>query len=188
MDTGVVAKALAGMQRSPVRNYVTPGLTSWLIGGEGKGLVRMFTSDRDTNEWITPHSHRFDFTCIVLAGEVENILFTRVYGSEGNSYCQGALIAIDGGLGGYEFIPGTGYSQWEKHSYTYTRGQTYSMTAKEIHSIRFSKGAKVLFLEGPEVEQRTIVLEPWSDGARVPTFETREWMFKREPQSPGEKQ
>lgn len=34
-----------------------------------------------------------------------------------------------------------------------------------------------------EVMTESIVLEPWSDGRRVPTFETRPWMFERIPDS-----
>ena len=173
-----VRKAVLGMTHSRIRNYIAPGLTSWLVGGEGCGKVRLFTSDRDTREWITPHSHRFDFTCLVLAGEVTNILFQwEPAFSNGNRYAVGTLRA--GGLGTYEFEPGTGAEPYSELSTVYRTGDTYSMKHDEIHTIRFSRGCAVLFFEGPEVAETSKVLEPWSDGRRVPTFVTMPWMFDR---------
>lgn len=62
---------------SRVDNYAgIPGLTSWMIGtSPNGGKIRMFHSYRDHDEFITPHSHRFDFECLVVEGEVENIFF-----------------------------------------------------------------------------------------------------------------
>ncbi len=56
-------KAVLGMANNPIRHYIAPGLTSSLVGGGGHGKVRLFQADRETREWVTPHSHRFDFTC-----------------------------------------------------------------------------------------------------------------------------
>lgn len=180
MNPEVILKAVSAMKHSHIRNYIAPGLTSWLIGGEGHGKVRLFTSDRDTREWITPHSHRFGFTCLVLWGSVMNILFTRTgRRDKGNAYAAGKLRAPTGGIGEYEFIPGDGPEHFDEHSYEYTAGETYGMRSNEIHTIRFSRGAAVLFLEGPEVVSESEVLEPWSDGRRVPTFVTQPWMFER---------
>lgn len=175
-------EAVAEMQNSPVRNYIAPGLTSWLIGGNGHGKVRMFTSDRDTREWITPHSHRFNFTCLVLRGSVNNILFERSWhATEGDLYAVGILKACGGGLGGYEYLPeAEGIKRWREIEHTYGAGDTYSMTASQIHTIRFSRDAAVLFFEGPELTDQSFVLEPYSDGRRVPTFATQPWMFERE--------
>lgn len=176
-----ILRAVLEMRNNPIRNYIAPGVTSWLIGGTGNGKVRMFTADRATREWITPHSHRFNFTCLVLRGTATNILFERSWNSdEGDLYAFGMLEAKCGGLGGYNFIPGDAdVKRMKESSTTYAAGETYSMTAEQIHTIRFSRDAAILFFEGPEVMSQSTVLEPWSDGRRVPTFETRPWMFER---------
>lgn len=172
-----LSAAVASMTHSHVLNYATPGLTSSLVGGGDAGKVRLFTSDRDTRHWITPHSHRFNFTCLVLAGSVENILYNKGYG--GNKFCEGILRTVDGGLGNYELERATGWSRWSEVSSIYGVGETYSMRAEEIHSIRFSHDSRVLFFEGPQVCETTKILEPWSNGGVVKTFESPEWMFQR---------
>lgn len=171
------------MANGAVRNYATAGLSSFLVGGKGKGKgrVRLFTSDRDTREWITPHSHRFDFTCAVLDGEVENTLFEftayRTY--ESNSYVRGLVTPVAGGLGKYEIKHGNTPFDYIEITTVYKEGDTYSMTADMVHSIRFSKGARVLFFEGPETRTTSAFLEPYSDGKPVRTFKTHDWMFER---------
>lgn len=188
MNLDVIRNAITSMKHSGIRNYVTPGLTSWLVGGEGHGKIRLFTADRDTREWVTPHSHRFDFTCMVLAGSVTNILFSRTgRRDQGNAYAVGILRAPTGGIGAYEFRSGEEVGHFDENSYVYSTGETYGMRHHEIHSIRFSRGAVVLFLEGAEVTTESVVLEPWSDGRRVPTFATQPWMFDRSVETqPGE--
>lgn len=169
------------MAHNPIRNYVTPGLTSALVGGAEFGKVRLFSCDRDTRDWVTPHSHRFDFTCLVLDGTVLNMLYTSCARSDtSNRFAVGTLKAPEGGLGDYAYEPGTTYEWFEERRELYRVGDTYSMTSDQIHSIEFNRQARVLFFEGPEVTRESKVLEPWSDGARVPTFETRSWMFERE--------
>jgi hypothetical protein len=174
-------KALKPMIHSRVHHYATPGLTSVLVGGSGHGKVRMFLSDRDTREWITPHSHRFDFTCLVLRGTVENIVFTRAEESstEGNWYASALIHPRAGGMGGYYVERGGPLALWRENSTVYREGDTYSMTSKQIHSIRFSRDSIVLFFEGPEVTEDSVALEPFSNGELVRTFDTAEWMFKR---------
>lgn len=178
MQIEAIAAAVLRMKHSRIRNYIAPGLTSWLIGGEGNGKVRLFTADRDTREWITPHSHRFDFTCLVLSGEVENVIFGRTFRHDmGNMYTVGTLRASE--VGKYEFEPGVKCEPFDERISVYRTGDTYSMHHNEIHSIRFGKGSAVLFFEGPEIKQETQVLEPYSDGRRIPTFTTAPWMFDR---------
>jgi hypothetical protein len=69
---------LLAMAHSPLRNYAIPGLTSSLIGQKsGTGCIRLFENSRDHQENITPHSHRFDFQCWVLAGHVVNRVWIK---------------------------------------------------------------------------------------------------------------
>lgn len=171
-------RTLSEMSHHSVRNYITPGLTSSLLGGDGHGMVRLFTADRDTREWITPHSHRFNFSCIVIRGQVENLMFTP---GAGNKYCP-ATLRRKGGIGdGYEVVRNPeNAASYTETSRTYVAGDTYSLTYTDIHSIRFSKDAVVLFLEGPFVAEETTILEPFSNGSIVETFEMKPWMFQKD--------
>lgn len=72
---------ILSLTHSHVHNYVIPGLTSSLIGEQSPhGSVRVFQCLRDHQEVITPHSHRFDLTCIVLRGSVMNRIWEPVEG------------------------------------------------------------------------------------------------------------
>jgi hypothetical protein len=174
-----IVKALKPMLNSEIRNYIAPGLSSFLVGGEGFGRVRLFASELEQVEHIIPHSHRFDFTCLVLEGSVVNTLYTQPYMAAAQKFALGMMRRTDRGMGDYEVTPGRVSSCWESTSTQYAAGDTYSMTAEEIHSIRFSRGARVLFFEGPETTRTSQFLEPWAYGARVPTFATQPWMFER---------
>jgi hypothetical protein len=68
---------------------------------------------------------------------------------------------------------------WKRKPYTYMAGDTYSMGYEEIHSIRFDRGTKVLFFEGPQVTNLSWMIEPWVNGKCVPTFRTEDWMFEK---------
>jgi len=171
--------AVWAMAHGTLRNYIAPGLTSYLIGGPQNGKVRLFHSDRETREWVTPHSHRFDFTCLVLKGSATNIVFQRYWGNAGDLYVPGTLERREE-FGDYEYVPGDKPYVYVETAHTYGIGETYSMKSNQIHSIRFARGSEVLFFEGPEVAQISVVLEPWSNGKRVPTFVTQPWMFERE--------
>lgn len=170
---------LQTMKHSPVRNYGgIPGLTSWLIGSPGpSGLVRLMECSRDHQEPIVPHSHRFDFHCCVLDGQVRNLIWTKqpIHGDE----FQISELVYGGKIGEYRRNKGF-IERWAISSSTYRVGSEYSMKADEVHSIFFSRGAVVLFFEGPTVSETSIILEPFVDGEVVPTFKVEPWMFKRD--------
>lgn len=164
------------MGHNQVDNYVLPGLTSSLVGGFGFGRVRLFSAEIETREWVIPHSHRFDFGCLVLHGEVENILFEpgrgRPYGKATIRHHQNTR------FGQYTVERHDETIHYAETSIRYTAGQVYCMKADQIHSIRFGETARVLFFEGPETSDTSVVLEPWCNGKVVPTFETASWMFQ----------
>jgi hypothetical protein len=173
-------EALVGMAHSPVRNYAIPGLTSWLIGAPSpKGTVRLFVSEREHEEPITPHSHRFDFQCWVLDGSVTNRLWLPTYQTDrhGDKY-QASTLHYDGDMGKYRVEPGE-INCWRSSDKQYHEGECYSMTAKEVHSIFFSRGARVLFFEGPTIADTSTIIQPVSGGEVIPTFEVKPWMFQR---------
>ncbi len=77
------------LKHSPIQNYILPGLTSWVLkpAGDGHGMIRMFESSRETQEFITPHTHRYGLHCEVLAGWVENTTWknSELVGASNNS-------------------------------------------------------------------------------------------------------
>jgi hypothetical protein len=170
------------MKYNPVRDYVIPGLTSSLIGaGKGKGQVRLFSQARMHEEPITPHSHRFDFTCLVLKGHVTQCLWGEVCSvlhPNADPYRIKKLVHR-GKFGEYDQEDGETLL-FERSARNYGVNEWYSMKAEEIHSIFFSKGAEVLFFEGPNRLDHSYVLEPISDGRVIPTFRVDPWMFREE--------
>jgi len=193
------SQALDGLKANPLQHYAgLPGLTSWLISN---GVVRMFDSERDTEEFIVPHSHRYDFTCLVVEGRVTNILYTEIGGETpapkersnkemyvGKTTPAGESVCLNkyavGVLHGsaqiaHGYFRGTEPRGFEGTAYTYTAGDVYHMKHSEIHAIKFAAGTRVLFLEGPQVVDKVVVLEPWANGAVVPTFKVEPWMYSR---------
>lgn len=181
LDATQIINQLAQMAYSPLRNYIVPGLTSQLIAEGPKGKVRVFLSDRDQVDHITPHSHRFDFTCLVLKGGVVNTLYEPAqYGEPADLFALGLLAHRANLPGEGVMTPGTQGMPYKRIERQYSEQQTYAMKATQIHSIRFLKGSVVLFFEGPQLTDTSVVLEPWSDGQRVPTYGVQPWMFQRE--------
>lgn len=189
-----ILRQLAHMKHSPVQNYICPGLKSSMIGGraEDGSCVRMFEAARDTREhWITPHSHTFDFTCLVLYGQVANTIYVPS-GQQyvGDGACDGEAVYSIGHLHRDEHHVGMGQYQIDRsndvpvkfRAYTtaYRCGETYCMNHDEVHSVQFHAGAVVLFFEGPHRNRDTVFLEPWVDGfGRVETFKCEPWMFRK---------
>lgn len=181
---------LAAMMHSPARNYVIPGLTSWLIGPEAPckdGRVRVFTCEREHEENILPHSHRFDFTCLVLEGSVRQVLWREVDVTMGIGVEVRRIADLyEVSRVTYEGILGVHQKKFDRRAFfqrkeqQYTAGETYVMKAEEIHSIFFSRGATVLFFEGHNYKDDSVVLEPVVDGETIPLFFTESWMFKKD--------
>ena len=170
------------MAHSPVYNYAIPGLSSWLLGKPTPdGCVRLFLCERTHHEPIIPHSHRFDFQCLVLRGEVCNVTW-----EEAEEGCNTADDFVVSTLT-YGGEPGT-YTQtldpvpkrYKHKMHAYGEGEWYGMKHNEIHSIYFARGTAVLFFEGPNWTNETLILEPYVNGERVPTFKVEPWMFKKD--------
>lgn len=181
---GFDVDALLKMAHSPVRNYVLPGLTSSLIGAPSTaGTVRLFECEREHQESITPHSHRFDFQCWVLRGVVRNRVWRKAYSRANADLYRCTTLRYRGSMGDYERVAHED-GLWQAYESVYAKGQCYAMTHDEIHSIFFSRGAIVLFFEGEVRTSMSVALEPLVDGEIVPTLEVKPWMFKREAASP----
>lgn len=165
------------MKASELNNYIIPGLTSHLLTN---GKVRMFTHDRAQQHSITPHSHRFDFTCLVLKGSVRQRIWLPaqhcVAGSRDKYFVSAHKFTK---IGEYPDVKIVGETEWGYQDNTHTQGEWYSMKHDEIHSIYFGRDTQVLFFEGPQVSEVSLILEPSVNGVRVPTFEVRDWMFNK---------
>lgn len=176
---------LLAMKHSPIHNYVIPGLTSWLLADPTtEGVLRLFECSREHEEAITPHSHRFDLRCFVIEGQVRNTLWHARDLSEGQAgeredLFTATTMGYDGTIGEYAELSSKVVVARQDHRW-YRSGDTYSMQAHEIHSIRFSKGAKVVLMEGPKRALTNVVLEPYEMGfGRIKTMRTEPWMFRR---------
>ena len=167
------------MAHNELRNYAIPGLSSSLIGhGHNKGTVRLFECSRNHHEPITPHSHRFDFQCLVLKGSVHNILWMPALEHEEGDYFAASELIYGAEPGKYSSADNTiNVSRYTATDQMFHAGDWYGMRADEIHSIFFSRDAVVLFFEGPNITDTTTILEPWVNGQRIPTFKVEDWMF-----------
>lgn len=164
-------KLLQQMKSDTVTNYVIAGLDSSLIT---KGCVRLFENSRNHLDSITPHSHRFDFVCLVLEGWVENTLWeeTDLRADE----FQLSTLIYKGTIGEHTKIANN-VDRFMSTTTRYDKGEYYSMGSSQIHSIQFSRGAKVLFFEGPEKSKESVIIEPFVGGQVIPTFENKPYMF-----------
>lgn len=169
-----ILEIIKQMETSRVSNYVIAGLDSYLLEN---GKVRIFENSRSHQDQITPHSHRFDFACLVLEGFVINKIWTECHSDSGDFF-EESKITYGGEIGNHEKKGGVrSFYSFERQKYT--KGQTYSMLSSEIHSIEFSKGAVVLFFEGPEISNESLIIEPFVNGEVIPTYENRDYMFLR---------
>ena len=163
------------MKSDKVNNYVIAGLSSSLLDN---GLVRVFENTRNHQDTITPHSHRFNFACLVLEGFVVNRRWIKQTNEkDGDKYLMSKLI-YKGKIGKHT-TQAIEEGYWSFVDNKYSAGQSYSMLAEEVHSISFSKGAKVLFFEGPQIQDCSFIIEPLVDGERIRTYESKSYMFKQ---------
>lgn len=178
MSSITILDQLKSMMHSPVHNYIVPGLTSYLIGEPSEyGKVRLFNCERIQHEFIAPHSHRYNFHCIVLTGEVVNMLWQESSGPDADEYCRSTLRYKDE-IGKFETMA-TENLLYDYHAKHYEPGDKYGMTHDQIHSIYFRKGTNVLFFEGPEVRDYSVMLEPVINGNKIPTGQVQDWMFSK---------
>jgi len=163
---------LEAMKSDTLYNYVIAGLDSSLLNN---GKVRYFENSRRHQDQITPHSHRFDFVCLVLTGQVVNRLWNPLQSGRGDLF-QVSQLNYTGEVGHHKVTT----LRQESYSYNdcvYVEGEVYSMQSDEIHSIIFSPGAKVLFFEGPTIANTSVILEPVVRGRVIKTYEKRDYMF-----------
>lgn len=178
----LLVKYIEPMLNNRLANYIVPGLDSAMVGDQGDdfGKIRLFdTTERATRDEITPHSHRFNFVCFVLSGCVKNAIYYP--DDEGEEWCVSTIDQVcDGdGLRNYTHTRETTPTRFRRVDSVFSTGNVYAMESHQIHSIEFWKGSKVLFFEGPQLTNRSQMIEPWVRGKVVPTFRTEPWMFEQ---------
>jgi hypothetical protein len=67
---------------------------------------------------------------------------------------------------------------FRRYEAVYKAGGSYFLNAKEYHSVIFSRGTKVLIVEGPEVGEPK-VLVPVVKNTVCSTLFAADWMFKK---------
>ena len=163
---------IKALRVNTLHNYALPGLSSSLLQN---GKVRLFESCRSTEEFITPHSHRFPFACLVVQGLVQNTLWVEA--AEGDEY-QISELHYGGEAGKYSVVE-KDVRRFKSAKREYFPGSWYAMEAKQIHSIRFARDTVVLFFEGIDESQTTEILQPVVNMNVIPTFKTEDWMFQK---------
>ena len=183
----------AGGDATTIENYVLRGMTSHALPPRPDGsMLRVFHMTERQVVDVVPHSHRFGFSCLVLRGTVENVIYRTAISTVRPAYgvlgrqTETVLLRPDHNLppvdrhvytsmylgtpGSYKVSEPGELTTFYPDATTYKAGEWYSMEASEIHDIRFSYDAVVLFLEGPPETDVTITLGP-------PVVEP--WMFRR---------
>lgn len=173
-----IKRIVGEMKSDKLSNYIIAGLDSYLLNN---GRVRLFECSRDHQDVVTPHSHRFDFVCLVLSGVVTNRVWTECgeHKAFGGDFFESSTLTYKGKVGNYA-IKAEGRGFWTYTDRRYGEGETYSMTADQVHSIRFSRGAVVLFFEGPTISDNSMMIEPVVNGVKIPTHVTSYYMFLTE--------
>ena len=165
-DLSKLEEVLDQSKGRPIRNYLINGLTSYLMDDM---RVRYFQNTRVQQQFITPHSHRYDLACLVIRGEVVNTLWKSSDSQdEVADKFELAEQEYTGEPGKYTLSrneDSIGY--WTHQSRQYGEGEIYHMKSDEIHSIHFSNRAKVLFFEGRSQTQFSKVLLPVVDGETI---------------------
>lgn len=179
---------LLQMTHGSLTNYIVPGLESHLVGlgSVNVGRVRIFKNTRTQNTMITPHSHRFDFVAQVLRGWVCNTVYEMAEnGASMEPAEEWVMSELEYGdePGDYSIRTPGAVRPFTALEDVYNAGDWYGMSHDQIHSITFSPDAVVLFIEGATLGTTSVILEPWVNNKKVPTFRVESWMFQREGQA-----
>lgn len=167
-----------------INNYIVPGVSSHMLTETAVGgKIRMFKASRTQMQYVTPHSHRFNLTSIVLRGWVRNTIFHHKHDMQkaDHKHCETFLETemVYNKLGQYKSA-GSSEQEYIAETNTYEKGQMYSMAYHMIHSIEFSKDAEVLIIESPDKANGNRILEPIVNGKVIEIMEVKDWMFEHE--------
>ena len=158
-------KLVNTIQSDSIDNYIVDGLNSSLLEN---GVVRMFTTTHHQIDGIAPHSHRYDFACVVLQGKVTNHLW---YAAQDGDDMQVMSLKYLGAPGKYSTTD-LAVQKFARSSTVYEAGEIYMMERDQIHNIEFTKGTQVLFFEGPQKTETSLALQPIVKDKEPKMFDT----------------
>ena len=169
----LIINHLKRMNTSILENYAIVGLSSALMEN---GVVRLFHQKTEPMSFIAPHNHRYSLACLVLTGKVVNTIWTSTLdrGFPEYSVKQFDYLGEPGSYG----ITIEGEERFGYKHENYTTGDWYYMDSHEIHTIKFSRGTKVLVFQGPDVASHNLVLDPIVNDEIVSLSDTQPWMFQ----------
>jgi hypothetical protein len=159
-----------------INNYIIPGLRSTLLVDRttSGGRVRRFDMLREQEYFIVPHDHRYNFDCFVLDGGVTHYTYDLEKAQKENA--THVIVPYDHA----DHAIDTEQPTWVKAymcTESFRAGDRYSLSHADFHSVRFSSGASVLFIEGAQQKPGSSCLLPYSDGRICNTFLWDDWMM-----------
>lgn len=167
-----------------INNYIIPGVSSEILCETAVGgKIRIFKASRTQMQYVTPHSHRFNITTIVLQGWIRNTVFHHTSNpeEEGAEEYQESVLTYDGVAGEYDCKKLKNKTEYYvAETVKYTQGQIYTMAHHNVHSIAFSKDAEVLIIESPQKEPKSIIIEPVINNKHIHIMEVKDWMFEHQ--------
>lgn len=183
-DVKIDAELLLKLKHSPIKNYVVPGLTSWLITQPGpNGCMRLFTASRSQTHFVTPHNHRYDFTAFVIQGYVVNTIYRLIKEEDENDEMSDAerfaVCDLHKDFTGVFAVEQKESAMFVPEESEYHQGSSYSMRYEQFHTIEFSKDAIVLVIESEQKSGISEILQPVVDGVMIPTFKVEPWMYQK---------
>lgn len=186
-----VVDVIDTMKNNQINNYIVPGLDSFLLN-KADCKVRLFQMTRPQEFYVAPHNHRFDFACCVIRGSVKHHVYRNI-GDRFNKpqeitghhvalyQVHEYVVDVDPRYGPRGDEPkkvvAKQYQVFERQSTVYRTGDWYTLKRDVFHSIDFSMGAMVLFLEGPDQQASSEFLEPVVNGKTIPLFTVPGWMY-----------
>jgi hypothetical protein len=176
--SAMTADRLILIGKNPIKNYIIPGLESRVIEEFEDGLIRIFIATRSQNQFITPHSHRYNLTCKVMRGGVINKIWVKTDDPSCDTFTM-CKAKYGGEPGNYGDVQELSVDRWTSKEDYYGRGKTYYMHKNQVHSIEFIKDT-VLLLNEAERDNSvpSVYLEPNIDGQTINTFNVQPWMFE----------
>lgn len=150
---------------SSVGNYIVTGLSSHLLKG---AKVRFFEASRSADTLIQPHSHRYCLFSLVIRGRVTHTLYRRTKNqdtAEGEDFAVRKIEFVGEDADGQYKVQDLNHAEVEyatfyRHQVTYDVGHSYYLSSDDIHSVIFEPGTILLILEGSEIKDSSVILEP----------------------------
>lgn len=172
-------------------DHHTVGLDYLNLQRSDKFTLKLYLLAPNTNNnsgfLVHPHTHRYEFNTVVLAGRVENVVFV----DPGNKSIPGDLLNFPMVRHEYspEGISGKPKGTWLCHqiddSGVYNAGEAYYLKTDQIHTLRTSKWPTLLCLSqfADLAEKSSLYLPPGYElGAptgRIPTVSEAEVLRQR---------